>query len=431
MKNRKYNIINMSKDNLKAINVIYHDENIKFEKTDICKDCFMLRKELKCTIILTNDLNNLDLLIKYILKTNTNSKFALIVNGSSAEETIAFIKKNNNYKSLFINSCIYTSSKDKYSKVKENNSDFVESICIDLKQVINFINNTFQNYKEKNEKFPINTLINFNNYNNEYFPLHKQISSFYGNESEKEFSTNFTNFLQFIKKENISDEIKTEIINSFQSFSFLNVKNYEDKIITFLKYDNFARYLNTLLNKKDLSIYKNIGYFVGSLMNSLVQYGNEKGKGVNQGTIFYYGEQLSVIDVLEFLKNKSLFITFPYFLRMTTNKKFVELITKNKINKKEKEKDIYSVIIQIDYLYDDGYEPCVFDLRELAQYPDEEEYILFPFTFLYLKNIVIDSKKLTADIHLEIIGKSEILEFQIKNGKSIHYDKQKNIMIAK
>ena len=274
----------------------------------------MIIKDLKCTIILTNDLNNLNLLIKYILKTNTNSKFVLIVNGSSAEETIAFIKKNNNYKSLFINSCIYTKNKDKYSKVKENNSDFIESISIELKQVINFINNTFQNYKEKNEKFTINTLINFNNYNDEYFPLHKQISNFYGNESEKEFSTNFSNFLQFIKKENVSDEIKNEIINCFQSFSFINVKNYENKIISFLKYYDFAKYLNTLLNKKDLLIYENIGYFVGSLMNSLVQYGKEKGKGVNQGTIFYYGAQLSIIDVLEFLKKRIFLLPFLIFL---------------------------------------------------------------------------------------------------------------------
>ena len=116
---------------------------------------------------------------------------------------------------------------------------------------------------------------------------------------------------------------------------------------------------------------------------------------------------------------------------MTTNKKFIELTTRNKIDKKGKEKDTYSVIMKIDYLYDDGFEPCVFDLRELAQYPDEEEYILIPFTFLYLKEIDIDSKKLIADIHFEIIGKSEILEFQIKNGKSIGYDKNKNIMIAK
>ena len=133
--------------------------------------------------------------------------------------------------------------------------------------------------------------------------------------------------------------------------------------------------------------------------------------------------------MLEFLKNRNYAITFPFFLRMATNKKSEELMYIKNSDKKEKEK--YSVIMQIDYLYDNGFEPCAFDLRELAQYPDEEEYILLPFTFLHLKKITIDSIKLIAEIHLQIIGKEEILEYQIKQGKSVEFDKDKNILFAK
>ena len=180
---------------------------------------------------------------------------------------------------------------------------------------------------------------------------------------------------------------------------------------------------------KNLNIYNTIGYFASNLMNSIVQYGKKRNKGINKVTTFYTGMQLDIVDVLEFLKNRNFFITFPYFLRMSTNKKFVELISKKNSDKKGKE--TYSVIMQIDYLYSEGFEPCAFDLREVVQYPDEEEYILLPFTFLYLKTIIIDSNKLVAEIHLQVIRKVEILEYQIKRNKNIEYDKVRQILIAK
>ena len=42
-----------------------------------------------------------------------------------------------------------------------------------------------------------------------------------------------------------------------------------------MKDDIFAKYLNSLLMKKEISTYSIIGYFVGSLMHSLVQYGKK------------------------------------------------------------------------------------------------------------------------------------------------------------
>ena len=143
--------------------------------------------------------------------------------------------------------------------------------------------------------------------------------------------------------------------------------------------------------------------------------------------------QLKIVELLELLKNRNLKITFPYFFSMVNKKPFVDISSKRNLSSKErKEKEFYSVIMKIEYLYDEGYEPCVIDLNNLAQYPDEEEeFILLPFTFLTLKNIEIDSDKYTADIELEIIGKKEILEYKIKESKIIEYDKDEKIMIAK
>ena len=53
------------------------------------------------------------------------------------------------------------------------------------------------------------------------------------------------------------------------------------------------------------------------------------------------------------------------------------------------------------------------------------------FPFLNVKDVQIDIQNYTADIYLETIGKTEILEEKIKYGKEIEYNKELNIMQIK
>ena len=57
--------------------------------------------------------------------------------------------------------------------------------------------------------------------------------------------------------------------------------------------------------------------------------------------------------------------------------------------------------------------------------------VFLPFTFYYVKDVKINTKNHTADIYLEVIGKKEILEEEIKNGKEIEYNKNENIIQIK
>ncbi len=411
-----------------SINVICHDENIKCERREIINDCIILKRETKGSIILCNDLVNLELILKDLVKNKIKSKFFLVINGSSAEKVINFIKKNK-YTSLFINAAIYTQNLNKYSKIKEKNPDFIQTICIDSKSLSIFIKDCFQKIKVENERFNFESLINFIEYKDCYFELHKELSKFYGEEDKNVFSIYYPIVEDFIKNENYSNEEKNDLLKCFNVFGELSNKQYETILICYLKNDNFSRILNSLLKGKDLIIYKKIGYFAGNLMHCLVEYGKMKNKGINKGAVFYKGMQLHVIDLLEFLKNRNLLIAFPYFMSMSNKKDFAQIISKRNLSEKErKKKEFYSVILKIDYLYDDSYEPCVFDLKELAQYPDEEEYILLPFTFLKIKKITIDSNNFIADIELVIIGKKEILEYKIKESHTIVFDKKQVIM---
>jgi hypothetical protein len=99
-------------NNEKYINIIYHDVNLVKHFKGIVDDCNFFESEINGSIILTNNLTNLHLVLETILKNKSKSKFFLIVNGGSAKDTINKIIEYN-YKSLFLGAFIYTIRKKK------------------------------------------------------------------------------------------------------------------------------------------------------------------------------------------------------------------------------------------------------------------------------------------------------------------------------
>ena len=442
--NNNYDINNIDNKNNQVINIIYHDANLKFKNNivNITSDCLKFQNRINGTVILTNDINNFHLVLKYLTKNNIKSKFALIVNGGSSEEIIKFLNNennnnSNNYKRFFIGACIYG---NKYSEsyclgVKKKYSDFYGNVSIKGLNILEYIQELFKNNKFYNEKFKINSLINniFNKGHNSQ--LHYEVSYYYGDESKNAFDNNFSKIKYYIQNEDILIEIKNILISSFQIFLELTNKNYEEIIRTYLKNIFFSKFINSLLNNKDNSAYKIIGYFAGNLMHCIVQYGKIKNKGVKQSIVFYNGMQLNIIDLLEYLKNynKNSHITFPFFFSMTINKNLAESNSKKITEKERKEKGLYSIFMEIKYNYENNHEPSVFEVKELSPFPFEEEFILLPFTFMTIIDLKIDSDHYNANIVLEIIGKKEILEYQIKKSKNfgIEYDKDLKIMKLK
>ena len=79
-----------------------------------------IERQVKGSLILSNDIENFDLLMNKIKKEKTSSKFILIVNGGSSEKIFNFIKKNNYNNYLFQNGIIYTTNLEKYENIKKN-----------------------------------------------------------------------------------------------------------------------------------------------------------------------------------------------------------------------------------------------------------------------------------------------------------------------
>jgi hypothetical protein len=138
-----------------------------------------------------------------------------------------------------------------------------------MTNIFDFIKSSFFNNSYiYNEKLNINTLINYDSYKDCYKDLHKELSIYYGDETEKVFSDNFLIIKDFIEKGQFPK--KKKLINDFKIFSELKNKNYEAIIKYYLKNYNFEKCLFFLLNTKDINIYKKIGFFAGNLMHCIV-----------------------------------------------------------------------------------------------------------------------------------------------------------------
>jgi len=414
------------------INIIYHDENLKYDNKEIYMDCKKFEKKTNGTVILTNDWINLELILKNAKKNESEYKFILIINGGSAENIINLLNRNN-YISLFIKICIYTRKIELYKKIKEKKPELYE-VMYETKDIVEIIKKSFENFKGKNQKFYNNILIDFNSYNDRYKILHKYLSNDYGIVSKNKTKVFLSNINDIINKNNeLRNEVKNEDLGWFEDIlNLLNNKKYDKAICCYLKNMKLSEFLNKLLKKKDNIIFEKISYFASNLMYSFVQYGQERGKGVTYGQTFFKGKLLNIYLLLEFLKNKESLITFPYFFKFTVNKEFAELTSKRyHYENNKKDNELYSVIMKFDYLHDDGYEPSVFQLNYLMQFPEEEDYILLPFTFLKITKFKIDSSKFIADIEFSIVGKLNILEKDIRNGKDLVYDPENHIMTIK
>jgi len=414
----------MSKEEINNINIIYHDENYYGDNQEsIIKDSHFIMDQTKGTLILTKKLEEFTLLLDFISKSAPNCRSVLIMNGGSSEKVMDLIIKNN-YMNFFTKGIIYCQNVEKYKKIFANNQ-FIEEICKDVDLIVSKIKKIFENEK-MNQKLNCNTIMNLFSYNFFYYLLHPSIATYF-RESKLINESMFNPTL--IKGINNNKKI---LFNKIYKFYNENKnKNEKEFIFKYLKDENLSILFNQLLIKKEKIDFDYIGYFAGNLMHRIVLYGKQAKKGVTQGNLLYKGIKLDFINLLEFIKNEKLLISFAHFLMITPRKELALLKSeRNQALADRKNQNLFSVILNIEYYYDNNFEPSIFDINELMPYPDEEEFIVLPFTFFELKNIEYNTKNMEADIYLNVIGKSEILENKVKFGKKLNYDKDGKIMIS-
>ena len=91
----------------------------------------------------------------------------------------------------------------------------------------------------------------------------------------------------------------------------------------------------------------------------------------------------------------------------------------------------YSVVFIIKNYYNKDWISNGIDLQKELEYKNEKEILYQPFSFYYVRDVRIDNKNYMADIYLDTIGKTAILEEKIREGKEIEFNPKLRIMEVK
>ena len=92
---------------------------------------------------------------------------------------------------------------------------------------------------------------------------------------------------------------------------------------------------------------------------------------------------------------------------------------------------LFSVLFIINNIWKKKWISNGINIQNESAFKKEKEILYQPFSFYIVKDVIINLNNYTADIYLETIGKTKILEEEIKKGKKVIYNKSKNIFEAK
>ena len=435
-------------------NIIYYDENINFIESKK-KDCDYFEKKTSGAFILCNNMKSLELIRDEILKQIRKDKritFNLITSGSSCKKVMDYINQNQKFEDCIKNICIYCMEISKYQHFKMEYPKIHEDIYNRQKDVINFINKS----SDTNIKpYPITKLITFQEYKEKYKERHLKISEFYGNIDLDKYEKFYKKISGLIDDEEQNKELKknkNKLLESLQTFNIKNPTQIKEDFDTKEDNNEYLEYLDKLIIKEytknslfgDLNKwlmnctmnfydYESVAYFTARLMYSLNSYAQKNKKFYTENKSYVYrGIKMPYSCLLPYERAKGKIILLSSFTSTSRSLQKVKSYSERN-NSKElyKANLLFSVIFIIKNIWEEKLISNGINIQNESVFKSEKEILYQPFSFYFVSDIIINYEEYTADINLETIGKTQILEEEIKNGKEIVYDKLNNIVKTK
>ena len=409
-------------------NIIYYNDN-KSNLNSIYEESDYFERNTPGAFILCINIESLNIIKEEIMNQIKRDKkiiFNLILGAVNFEIVNKFLEENIQFYNSIQNICIYSSSsinnqnlkfKNIYSKINNNIYDNKENI-------VNFI----KKYSSKDIKpFPLIKIITYKDYIDNidnWKDTHFKISEFYGDLPKKN-QEHISNEKKTDDKSDGSKENINKLLSNFMTFDINNDLELIDKIE--IGNANFIISNNFFPKKKDIIYYLfgrfiyNLHYFTKKKKNLL--YLNENNKQI------FRGAKLSFTNLLLYERAKGKIIMNPNFLSASDEKIAKRFARRNSPSDLYESNLKFSVIFTILNNYKKDYISNIIELPNNKS--NIKEYVIFPFSFFYVKDIKIDLKNYIADIYLVTIGKIEILEEQIKKGKEIYYNEKENLIKIK
>ena len=297
-----------------------------------------------------------------------------------------------------------------------------------IKDIFGNKNNLKVRVLENNQQVDLYTFISFELYKNKFISLHKKLSEFF-EENYSNLNYDYTykqNFINFINSPNIKEKSTIiEWVNRIKSGTVQEfIEAYTGETPLCYSLNNWLRYCNK-------HNFEKIKYFAGPFSYSLYKYANDNSKmKVNFSKKFYRKMALNECDYQAYKYSIGELICFPAFTSTSE-----EDMTKYSLHTSRaieinniKSDDIYVVLI-IDYKCNNSSypTPCI-NVSYASVNSDEKEYIFPPFSFFKIEKVE-DRSGISSDphiIYMSVPNKRVLIEFAIKNNKTIYYDKDKN-----
>ena len=203
---------------------------------------------------------------------------------------------------------------------------------------------------------------------------------------------------------------------------FQDVVKNENIIITLYTMENGSYYkdFNYWLNNLDLLAIQKTYWFIAAVIYSLNEYSKKKDKGIKEdGLKLYRGIKANLSTLLSYELAKDELICYPSFTSTTRS-----LDQAKKYSNNEKKENEYATIITINYKFKEKFLPTAVDVKDISMNSKEDECLFFPYSFFKVIDFKIDHSSKTAEIELETIGKTEIIETQIGYGNNLVYNEK-------
>ena len=424
-----YTNANAENDN-KFNNIIYYDVNINY-LSSINQDSDIFERATPGAFILCTNIESLDLVKKEILANIKNDKrisFNLITTGSQCDNIMKYLKDNKDFDNCIKKVCIFCINYNKWKTLK-NKYEKVYDVYTTQEKVIKFIKDFSS---EDIKAYPLTKLITYNEYKEKYKERHMAISKYYGDLNPNSFKANMEKMKNIIDKDSKENKLyknKDDVLSGFLTFDIKKDLETLDKLIIkeYTK-ETFYGDLNKWLMNSKFDSYEAIAYFTARLMYSLNKYGKNGTYYNLNKTELRRGAKLSYTCLLPYERAKNKVILLSAFTSTTEKESVARNFSgRNATQTLYKTKFKFSVIFIITNYCKKNWVSNGVNIQKLSVY-DEKEILYQPFSFYYVRDVQIDQKNYKADIYLDTIGKHEILEEQIKNGKFIIYNPKERIM---
>ena len=391
-------------------------------------------------------IDDLSILKRYLEAIKSkNIPFIVISSGSSGKDVIPICKKFSFVKEVIIFCGNYkhnehylkeypgyvkkvtTSIDDLYKYIKTHGSDKSE---LSKATSDHFVFSYEQIKMDRQlEQCPV---ISAYEYDNCYFLIHRAYSHFFGDIKDRRSlptfdDSNFHKIKGFINNYNnisIEEEEKKILIKKFQSL--LGRKNFvESAIRLYTGESTFCYIFNRTMRNFEKGLIS-LAYYMGPLLYGLNKYVYENPDkfALRENMVLFRNIECSILDFYLYEINKHHIICFPSITSTSTKQQeFTPTDLSKKVNNYG---GIPQALIKItmifNYYHDKGnISPGIIvknykgkDGEYLSKHKNENEVILFPFTFARISKINKIEKNY-YEIHLDIINRKSYIEYTLRD----------------